>query len=73
MSKYTLDTQIHFGYIVFNEGTGNEQVRVLVAASAEGLEAQARLMKLRLRSDDYINCIDDLVDYDQECIAELEE
>ena len=63
--------QIHFGYIVTDEGTPRQNVRVLVSSSAEGLEAQARLMNASLKGDDYISSIDDLVDYDEECIAEL--
>mgnify|MGYP003136965974 CR=1 FL=1 len=68
-----MNRPVHFGYVIFNEGTPNQNVRVLLAASAEGLEAQARLFKLRLRGDDYVNSYDDLEDYDEECIAELEE
>lgn len=66
------DIQIHFGYVIDKEGTPDAQVRVLVSASEEGLEAQARLLKLRLRGEDWISSVDDLVDYDEECIAELE-
>jgi hypothetical protein len=62
---------IHFGHVVFNEGTGNEQVRVLVAASLEGLEAQATIFGVRLRNEDYV-FTEDLEDYDLEVISEVE-
>ena len=63
-------SRIYFGYIVTNEGTPRQNVRVLVAASVRGLEAQAYLMGERLRGDDYISSFDDLHDYDEECIDE---
>jgi hypothetical protein len=67
------EIQIHFGYVIFNEGTKRQQVRVLIAASEEGLEAQAMLLKERLRGEDYISNVDDLDYYDEECIVEINE
>ena len=68
-----MNQQVHFGYVIFEEGTEREQVRVLVAASYEGLEAHARYFGLRLRCDDYVSNYFDLEEYDNEVIAEMEE
>ena len=65
-------SQIHFGYVLVGEGTDNEQVRVLVAASHAGLEAQAHQIGLRLRCDDYVTDYSTLEDYDAETIYEVE-
>ena len=65
-------SQIHFGYVLFDEGTDNESVRVLVSASLAGLEAQAYLLGLRLRMEDYVTEYSDLEDYDVENIYMVE-
>ena len=65
-------SQIHFGYVLFDEGTDNESVRVLVSASSAGLEAQAHLLGLRLRMEDYVTEYSDLEDYDVENIYMVE-
>ena len=64
--------QLHFGFVVFNEGTGNQNIRPLVAASLQGLEAQAFAYGLRLQGHDYVSSIDDLEDHDEEMISEKE-
>mgnify|MGYP003652866816 CR=1 FL=1 len=61
-------SQIHFGYVLFDEGTDNESVRVLLAASLAGLEAQAYLLGLRLRMEDYVNEYYDLEAHDEESL-----
>ena len=62
---------IHWGYVIQNEGTENQQVRVLVGTTQEGLENQARYLGLRLRSDDYTD-YESLQDWEQEVEWELE-
>jgi len=66
-------SRIYFGYVIENEGTGNQRVRVLLASCYEGLENQARILRLRLRGDDYVNSYQDLEEYDEEVLWELEE
>lgn len=65
-------SQIHFGYVVVGEWDGEQQVRVLVAASHAGLEAQAHLLGVRLRMEDYVAEYSDLEDYDVENIYDVE-
>lgn len=65
-------SQIHFGYVLFDEGTDNESVRVLLAASLAGLEAQAHLLGLILRMEDYVNEYYDLESHDEESLYEVE-
>lgn len=62
---------VHFGYVIFNEGAPDQNIQVLVAASEEGLEAQASILGLRLHRADFISTYDDLEDHDLECISEL--
>lgn len=66
-------SKIHFGYIIFDEGTPKAQVRVLIASSEQALENQARYFNQRLRGEDYILSYQDVEDYDQEIEWELEE
>jgi hypothetical protein len=63
---------IHFGYVVFDEGTPEQSVRVLIAQSLEGLEAQAYNFGKRLRREDWVR-VEDLEDYDAEEIAMAED
>ena len=63
---------VHFGYVIRYDGLPDLHIQVLVAASLEGLEAQASCLGLRLHRADYISTYDDLEDYDLECISELE-
>lgn len=66
MSYYSGDTKIHWGYIV-DDG----QIRVLIATSLEGLEAQARLLNARLRREDYCS-VEDIDEFADEAIWQLE-
>ena len=66
-------SKIHFGYIIFDEGTPRAQVRVLIASSERGLENQARYFGARLRGEDFILSYQDVEDYDEEIEWELQE
>lgn len=63
---------IHFGYVVFDEGKPEQSVRVLIAQSLEGLEAQAYNLGERLRRPDWAQ-VEDLEHYDAEEIAMAED
>lgn len=65
-------SRIYFGYVVRNEGTGNQQVIPLIAASEKGLYAQARMFGLRLRGEDFVCSYEELQEFDEETIYELE-
>lgn len=70
MSYYNADTKIHYGYIMMDEGTPNQQVRVLLATTLEGLETQAKYFGARLRRDDYCSVVD-IDEFAQEIIEEV--
>ena len=67
MSYYSGDTKIHYGYIV-EDGC---MVRLLLATSYEGLEAQARLLNARLCRADYCS-VEDIDEFADEAIWQLE-
>tara|TARA_R110002110_G_scaffold10882_2_gene53345 strand:+ start:1407 stop:1652 length:246 start_codon:yes stop_codon:yes gene_type:complete len=64
--------QIHFGYVIFFDGTDKQYICPLVAASLQGLRAQAFNMGLKLKFSDYISSIDDLEEYDNDMMSEME-